>query len=44
MNEKDHLVDADVDGKIILKMILNEFGQRACTRWIWHGTGAGGGP
>jgi hypothetical protein len=26
LNEKDYLEDAGVDGKIIFKLILNEFG------------------
>jgi hypothetical protein len=38
------LEEAGVDGKVILKWILNEFGQRAWTRLIWPRTGAGGGP
>jgi len=40
--ERDHLRDADVDGGIILKYILNKSVGKMSTGLIWLGLGAGG--
>jgi hypothetical protein len=32
---RDHLEDLDVDGNIILKLILNKYGARVWTGFIW---------
>jgi hypothetical protein len=33
---RDHLEDLAVDGRIILKWILNKWGRRVCTGLIWQ--------
>jgi hypothetical protein len=37
--ETEYLEDLEVDGRIILKMILEEKGWKAWTEFIWLGTG-----
>jgi hypothetical protein len=43
--ERDHREDVDVDGKVILRYILNESIERACRPivFIWLRVGRGGG-
>jgi hypothetical protein len=38
----DHLEDQDLDGRIILKLILMRLDVRVWTGFIWLRTGAGG--
>jgi hypothetical protein len=35
LTERDHLVDADIDERIILKRMLHKCDERACTGLIW---------
>jgi hypothetical protein len=35
LKRRDHLVDPDVGGKIILEWILGKLGGRVWTRFIW---------
>jgi len=43
LEERDHLADLDVDGRIILKWIFKEWGGEAWTGLIWLMIGTGGG-
>jgi hypothetical protein len=44
LRERDHLKDLDVDGRLILKLILNKQNERKTwTRLIWFRIGARGG-
>jgi len=40
---RDHLEDLDLDGRIILKLILKEWNGDAWTGLLWLRTGTGGG-
>ena len=42
MWERDHLEDGSIDGMIILKWILRQFGEMVLTRLIWLWTGTSG--
>jgi hypothetical protein len=39
----DQLVDLDLDGKIILELILGKYGGKMCTGFIWFRIGTSGG-
>jgi hypothetical protein len=43
LKESDHLEDPDVDGRIISKLILNKYAERAWTTLIWLSIGTNGG-
>jgi hypothetical protein len=42
MNGRHHLGDISVDGRIILKRILNKYGVMMWTGFIWLRTGSSG--
>jgi hypothetical protein len=37
--EREHLKDLEVGGRMILKLILKEFNERVCTGFIWFRIG-----
>jgi hypothetical protein len=39
MRKRDHLEELGIDGRIILKLILNKYNGRACIGLIWFRTG-----
>lgn len=41
---RDHLEDLDLDGRMIVKLILKKWDEGAWTRLIWPGIGIGGAP
>ena len=43
LEERDHLADLDVDGRIILKWTFKEWGGEAWTGLIWLRIGTGDG-
>jgi hypothetical protein len=43
VKERDHLKDLDVDGRIILKFILNKWNGKTWSEFIWFGMKTFGG-
>jgi hypothetical protein len=43
LNERDHLDDLDVEGRMMLKWILRKWDEEAWTRLLWIRIRTGGG-